>query len=177
MSQVISATTKFNHTGGTARARSRVVANSSTRAARTAKLAGSTIARYYKLLETADLLVDRARQFLRDGDQQQALEFAYWAGLRLAGARVMVSPVEKRRRKPKSAWQQLALVNKSSERWAELFQPYSQLSREIELGLGAEISQLHVHALLKQVAEFRAEVAAVQLAPRNATGGAQHQAA
>ena len=89
----------------------------------------------------------------------------------------MVSPVEKRRRKPKSAWQQLALVNKSGEQWAELFQPYSQLSREIELGLGAEISQLQVHALLKQVAEFRAEVAAVQLASRNATGGAQHRAA
>lgn len=158
MAHVISATTKFNHTGGVARAKSRAAKKPVGRVAAALRVDGAAIGRYYKLLEAAASLIVEARNKLRSGDAQQALEFAYWAGLRLAGARVAVSPVDKRRRKPASAWEQLALVNKSGEQWAQLFQPYSRLSREIGLGFNPEVSQLQVHALLKLVEELRAEV-------------------
>ncbi|WP_454972558.1 SAV_6107 family HEPN domain-containing protein [Corynebacterium propinquum] len=173
MPQVISATTKFNHTassrrGGMQPRTRRSGATISRAGAGRVGLDSAALTRHRKLVASAEMLVSKARAFLRDGDASQALEFAYWAGLRLAGARVAVSPVGKRRRKPTSAWEQLALVDAAGKQWAHRFQPYSRVCRDIELGLGAEISELQVMSLLKLVDEFLVEVAAQTLVERTA---------
>lgn len=173
MPQVISATTKFNHTVGSRRGgmqprMRRSGAVSSRAGADRAGVDSGALTRHRKLVASAEMLVDKARAYLRDGDASQALEFAYWAGLRLAGARVAVSSVAKRRRKPTSAWEQLALIDAAGKQWAHRFQPYSRLCRDIELGLGAEISELQVASLFKLVEEFLVEVTVPTLVERTA---------
>lgn len=178
MPQVISATTKFNHTAGSRRGgmgpRTRrsgaVTSRAGVDRSRVNRSGVDAVAltRHRKLVASAEMLMGKARAYVRDGDASQALEFAYWAGLRLAGARVAVSSVDKRRRKPTSAWEQLALIDAAGKQWAHRFQPYSRLSRDIELGLGAEISDLQVMSLFKLVEEFLVEVAAQTLVERTA---------
>ncbi|UQV57605.1 SAV_6107 family HEPN domain-containing protein [Corynebacterium pseudodiphtheriticum] len=143
-SQVISATTKFNHTTDVSRAR------------------------HQKLLDSAVLLVEQAREQFRAGEDVRAFELAYMAGLRLAGARVALSPVERKRRKPSSAWGQLALVDAEAERWAQRFQQFSGIRRDIDLGQAVEVSQLQVISLIKLVSEFLAEVSSVAPVVRSA---------
>ncbi|WKS32618.1 SAV_6107 family HEPN domain-containing protein [Corynebacterium propinquum] len=173
MPQVISATTKFNHTaslrrGGMQPRTRRSGATISRAGAGSARVDSAALTRHRKLVASAEMLMGKARAYLRDGDASQALEFACWAGLRLAGARVAVSPVGKRRRKPTSAWEQLALVDAAGKQWVHRFQPYSRVCRDIGLGLGAEISELQVMSLLKLVDEFLVEVAAQTLVERTA---------
>ncbi|UQV53550.1 SAV_6107 family HEPN domain-containing protein [Corynebacterium pseudodiphtheriticum] len=143
-SQVISATTKFNHTADVSRVR------------------------HQKLLDSAVLLVEQAGEQFHAGEDARALELAYMAGLRLAGARVALSPVERKRRKPSSAWGQLALVDAEAERWAQRFQQFSGIRRDIDLGQAVEVSQLQVISLIKLVSEFLAEVSSVAPVVRGA---------
>ena len=61
------------------------------------------------LTQALDLLAD-ARSSAAQGRFEDALEMAYRASLRAAGARVAASSVSRRRRLPTSAWEQVCLL-------------------------------------------------------------------
>ncbi|MBV7292105.1 SAV_6107 family HEPN domain-containing protein [Corynebacterium sp. TAE3-ERU16] len=99
MSNVISATTRFNRVGG----------------------------RRAEYLRRAVVLLAEARALQASGAHDAAVEEGYRAALRTAGALVAGSPVSRRRRLPTSAWDQLALLDADGARWAARMSGYSCL--------------------------------------------------
>ena len=93
MAQVISATTKFAQ-----------------RAHATGRRHQDGLAKHYTFLAKSEDLLTRARAAAADDRFNDAVELAYQAGLRAAGAWIAVTAVGKRKRVPSSAWDQLALV-------------------------------------------------------------------
>lgn len=127
MAQIISAQSKF--TGGPAGKRDRF------------------------LFQAQDLL-RRAQGCAAEAKWDEALEYAYQAGLRTAGARVAVSAVAKRRRLPSSAWERLALVSATDKEWAKEFKAYSRPRSRVATGLDDMPDEALVWSLLDLVACF-----------------------
>ncbi|OFQ91332.1 hypothetical protein HMPREF2912_03445 [Corynebacterium sp. HMSC056E09] len=84
--------------------------------------------------QALDLLVE-ARQSAAEGRFADALEMAYRASLRAAGARVAASTVSRRRRLPTSAWEQVALIGQADAQWAAEFKDYSLVRSRVASGL------------------------------------------
>ena len=81
-----------------------------------------------------DLLTD-ARASAARGRFEDALEMAYRASLRAAGARVAASSVSRRRRLPTSAWGQVALIGPADAQWAAEFKDYSRVRSRVASGM------------------------------------------
>lgn len=84
--------------------------------------------------QALDLLVD-ARRSAAEGRFEDALEMAYRASLRAAGARVAASAVSRRRRLPTSAWEQVALIGPADAQWAAEFTGYSRVRSRVASGM------------------------------------------
>lgn len=132
MAQIISATTQFKGKG----------------------LTGSGMAKQRHFLGKAVELLAQARKSAAEGRMEEALEYAYQAGLRTAGARVAVSTVAQRRRKPSSAWEQLMLVSDGDAQWAKDFGRYSRLRARVASGLEDEVSDAVVYEVMDLAARF-----------------------
>ena len=96
-----------------------------------------------------------ARADAANGRMDQALEKAYQAGLRTAGACVAASAtVSKRRRLPTSAWDQLSLVGAEEEGWADSFRAYSRTRSRLASGIDREVADKVVFDLMDLAARF-----------------------
>lgn len=135
MAQVISATTSFNRGAG---------------------------AKYQRFMLQAGQLLAQARTYAVQSRWDQALEMAYQAALRTAGARISLSAVARRKRKPSSAWDQLALVDVESKRWAEKLAAFSRLRGRVASGLESDVPESTVFELMELTSTFMAEVEAEQ---------------
>lgn len=132
MAQIISATTRFTGSG-----------------------AGT---RQADFLSRARALLSQAVEHRAAGQWDLALEAAFQAALRTAGARIAMSPVASRRRRPTSAWGQLRLVDEAGGRWADLFAQYSRLRSRVASGLELDVDHAVVNRVLDLAAEFLTEV-------------------
>ncbi|MBV7281664.1 SAV_6107 family HEPN domain-containing protein [Corynebacterium sp. TAE3-ERU30] len=101
---------------------------------------------------------EAAQQALLDDKLLDALEYGYRAALRLAGARVADSPVAKRRRLPRSAWDQLRLVDQRGADYADLFEAFSRVRQRALNGLDRHISPARVGTLMRLVESFLDDV-------------------
>ncbi|MCG7440621.1 MULTISPECIES: SAV_6107 family HEPN domain-containing protein [Corynebacterium] len=107
-----------------------------------------------RFLFQARELLDSARGYAAHGRFDQALEVAYQAALRTAGARVAASAVARRRRLPSSAWERLALVGVEDKRWAETFKAYSRTRARVASGLDEVPGEKFVYGLMQRSAQF-----------------------
>lgn len=105
-------------------------------------------------------LLAAAVEHRRAGEWDQALESAYQAALRTAGARISASAVAGKRRRPTNAWDQLCLVDAEGERWALAFAQYSRLRSRVASGLERDVDPTVVDRVISMVTEFLAEVEA-----------------
>ncbi len=134
MAQIISATTRFTGAGaGTRRA---------------------------DFILKAQALLSQARAHRGAGEWDLALESAYQAALRTAGARISASVVAGRRRRPTGAWDQLRMVDAEGERWAVVFGQYSRLRSRVASGLERDADPEVVSTVIELAARFLAEVEA-----------------
>ncbi|MFH0410926.1 SAV_6107 family HEPN domain-containing protein [Corynebacterium sp. L4756] len=122
--------------------------------ARRAQRAGGSRAKRQRFLTQAALLLADARAQASAGRMDDAMEKAYQAGLRAAGACVAASSVAKRRRLPTSAWDQLALVGEGEKEWAEKFRAYSRTRSRLMTGLDRSVKDSVVFDLMELVARF-----------------------
>ncbi|MDO4928325.1 MAG: SAV_6107 family HEPN domain-containing protein [Corynebacterium sp.] len=81
--------------------------------------AGSKAAR---LCRYAHFLLAQAEEFDLNGDPNTAFEYFYRAALRVGAARVALSPIGARKRKPKGVWEQLKMVDRTCVDWAKAFE-------------------------------------------------------
>lgn len=103
----------------------------------------------------ADHLLAAARVDVDAGRYDLALENAYRAALRIAGARNASSSVlRKRKRLPTSAWDKLALTGDEGARWAGVFSRYSALRGRVASGIETDPSPGTVKELLTQAEAF-----------------------
>ena len=132
MAQIISATTRFAGRGaGTRRA---------------------------DFILKARALLAQAAAHRSAGEWDLALETAYQAALRTAGARISASAVATKRRRPTGAWDQLRLVDADGERWALVFSQYSRLRSRVASGLELDVDPAVVNTVMGLAVEFLAEV-------------------
>lgn len=123
-------------------------------ARRTQRQGGQPSKRQRFLTQAALLLAD-ARADAGNGRMDQALEKAYQAGLRIAGACVAASAtVSKRRRLPSSAWDRLVLVGAEEKEWAEKFRAYSRTRSRLASGIDREVADQVVFDLMDLAARF-----------------------
>lgn len=134
MATVISATTKF--------------------AGRPSGAAG----RKQSYLNSAYHLMNDARNHIFHGKVDAAVESAYQAALRCAGARVADSPLAKRKRLPSSAWDRLAMVGVAEKEWADKFRGYSRMRSRLLSGLTVDVDAGKARELMALAAAFIDEV-------------------
>lgn len=115
-----------------------------------------------RLLDGAYIHLAQAGELSHRGDMCSALEYAYRAALRAAGARVAMSPIAARKRKPTSAIEQLRLVGKVENVWADKIASYSRLRSRISTGLETEVSAQTVRGLISIVSDFLHDIECVQ---------------
>lgn len=103
------------------------------------------------------LLADAHKEFSA-GHYDLALENAYRAALRIAGARNAQSAVlRKRKRLPTNAWDKLALTGDDGVRWAQEFSAYSAQRGRVASGIEDNPSPVVVSGLIGAVEEFYLE--------------------
>lgn len=108
-----------------------------------------------RFLFHAHVLLREARASSAAGDAELALESAYQAALRAAGAKISVSSaVAKRKRLPSSAWDRLALTGDSGAGWAATFSAYSRLRSRVASGIEQDPDPHVVDGLIRQVEDF-----------------------
>lgn len=103
--------------------------------------------------QALDLLAD-ARKSAARGRLEDALEMAYRASLRAAGARVAASTVASRRRLPSSAWEQVALIGPADAQWAAEFKDYSRVRSRVASGLDPVPGEDAVYEYLALAARY-----------------------
>ncbi|MCG7274975.1 MULTISPECIES: SAV_6107 family HEPN domain-containing protein [Corynebacterium] len=103
--------------------------------------------------QALDLLAD-ARKSAARGRLEDALEMAYRASLRAAGARVAASTVARRRRLPSSAWEQVALIGPADAQWAAEFKDYSRVRSRVASGLDPVPGEDAVYEYLALAARY-----------------------
>lgn len=118
-----------------------------------------------RLLDGAHIHLVQAGELSRQGDMCSALEYAYRAALRAAGARVAMSPIVARKRKPTSAIEQLRLVGAAENMWADKIAGYSRLRSRVSTGLETEVSAQTVRGLISIVSDFLDDIECVQGRP------------
>lgn len=113
-----------------------------------------------------DVFLDSARELLIDaqsrvvkGEFDLAIESAYRAALRTAGAVVEASPaIAKRKRLPTSAWDKLRLTGDSGVEWAETFAAYSRLRGRVASGIELHPDPARVVDLVDDAIDFYREI-------------------
>ena len=125
----------------------------------TTRFSGAGTRRADFIFKARELLA-QAAEHRKTGEWDLALEAAYRAALRSAGARISGSPVAGRRRRPTNAWDQLRLVDADGERWAAMFEQYSRLRSRVSSGLERDVDPAVVGRVMGLSAEFLAEVEA-----------------
>lgn len=102
----------------------------------------------------ADLLAS-ADVELEAGRYDLALEYAYRAALRVAGARNAASPiVRKRKRLPTSAWDKLALTGEEGAQWAATFSSFSTARARAASGIDISPDPSMVARLVALAGQF-----------------------
>lgn len=110
-------------------------------------------------LSSAGELLDTSRMHLESGSYDLALEYAYQAALRTAGAEVATSvSVARRKRLPSSAWDKLALTGQTGKEWAAIFAGYSRLRGRVASGIELHPAPADVEKLVDLAHEFFREV-------------------
>lgn len=110
-------------------------------------------------LFAAQALLDQARDHLARHEAGLALENAYLAALRTAGARIAVSEViAGRKRLPSSAWGKLALVDEAGLARSREFAGYSDWRSRVSSGIERDPDIGLVGDLLDRAEDFLAEV-------------------
>lgn len=106
-------------------------------------------------LGSADSLLLAAHEEVEAGRLDLAMENAYRAALRIAGAVCAESEaVRKRKRLPSSAWDKLALTGADGEEWAARFKKYSSVRARVASGIEPHPDSKMVFELLAAVEEF-----------------------
>lgn len=103
--------------------------------------------------QALDLLA-AARRSAAQGRFDDALEMAYRASLRAAGARVAASTVSRRRRLPTSAWDQVALIGPADAQWAAEFKDYSRVRSRVASGMDPVPGEDAVYEYLALAARY-----------------------
>lgn len=112
-----------------------------------------------RFLSSAHDLIEQAEAYMEAGDWALALESAYQAALRTAGARNVSSPViAKRKRLPSSAWDRLRLVDERGASRAQELGGYSALRSRVVSGIVPDPEPAVVTALFNAAREFLMEV-------------------
>lgn len=132
MARIISATTRFSAAGG-----------------------GTQRADF---IAKARELLTQAVQYREAGEWGEALECAYRAGLRTAGARISSSATAGRKRRSSSAWERLKVIDDDGARWATAFGQYSRLRSRVSSGIERDVDHEVVDHLIELATEFLAEV-------------------
>ncbi|MCP1386727.1 SAV_6107 family HEPN domain-containing protein [Corynebacterium sp. TA-R-1] len=106
-------------------------------------------------LASAEDLLAAARADLLAGQLDLAMENAYRAALRVAGAVNAGSPViRKRKRLPTSAWDKLALTGDDGKEWANRFRRYSRERGRVASGIQRQPDGETVRRLLADAEAF-----------------------
>lgn len=129
MGDVISATTRFERVGG----------------------------KRAQFFSKAHILLEQAHTYRGEGDLLLALEMSYQSALRTAGAVVAGSDVAARKRKPKSAWDQLQLVGDEAAEWAAELSQFSTIRSRASSGLDITLSVADLDRFMARVALFLEE--------------------
>ncbi|MBP3087969.1 hypothetical protein EML15_02200 [Corynebacterium sp. sy017] len=103
-------------------------------------------------------LLKEAQDKYDSEEYDAALESAYRCALRVAGAKVSLSRIARRSRKPQSAWLQLQLVDDVGREWAKKFSAYSRIRSRVASGMEYGVSPLLVEELMALVRDFLWEV-------------------
>ena len=111
----------------------------------------------------SDVFLEKARSLylasLRHwdrGEYAEALEAAYQAALRLAGARV--ESARKKKARPTGAWERLKLLDEDGKARAVEFSQYSRIRARVLNGIEENVSAHVVRNLIDSVASFLDEV-------------------
>ena len=119
--------------------------------------AGVRFSRTEQFLATAEGLIAQAHDDFEVGRYDLAMENAYRAALRVAGARNAQSPIlRKRKRLPTSAWDKLALTGADGADWAATFKRYSAQRGRVASGIEPNPGSAVVYRLLADVQDFYA---------------------
>ncbi len=111
------------------------------------------------LFAAETLLADAHKEFAA-GHYDLALENAYRAALRIAGARnAQSAALRKRKRLPTNAWDKLALTGDEGVRWAQEFSVYSVQRGRVASGIEDNPSPVVVSNLIGAAEEFYLETA------------------
>lgn len=111
------------------------------------------------LIARAEALLGQAREAYSAGKMGEAVEFAYQAALRAAGAWVADTSVGSRKRKPRGAWAQLELVGGEAAQWAQRFAADSARRSRLLSGIDHDPDRKWVEALVTDAERFYAHVA------------------
>ena len=120
----------------------------------TTRFGGRGEAKRAEFLGKAHVLLTQAQVTLHAGDAASALELAYQAALRTAGARIAVSAVAQRKRKPHGAWDQLALVDETGVEQAADFKAFSRLRSRVSSGMEVGVDSAVVSEFIERVQGF-----------------------
>ncbi|EJZ82774.1 SAV_6107 family HEPN domain-containing protein [Corynebacterium otitidis] len=90
-------------------------------------------------LDRAAALLSEAHARLAAGEPADAVELAYQAALRAAGAVVAGAGMTGRRRAPSNAWDKLRMVSPEAAAWADRLSSYSRLRGRLLSGLEAGV--------------------------------------
>ena len=116
---------------------------------------GARVSRADQFLAAAEELIGLAHDDFEAGHHDMAMENAYRAALRVAGARNAASPiVRKRKRLPTSAWDKLALTGDDGAHWAAVFKRYSAQRGRVASGIETDPGAAVVYRLLAHAEEF-----------------------
>ncbi len=116
---------------------------------------GARVSRVDQFLAAAEELIGLAHDDFEAGHHDMAMENAYRAALRVAGARNAASPiVRKRKRLPTSAWDKLALTGDDGAHWAAVFKRYSAQRGRVASGIETDPGAAVVYRLLAHAEEF-----------------------
>ncbi|ANE05369.1 SAV_6107 family HEPN domain-containing protein [Corynebacterium crudilactis] len=110
-----------------------------------------------QFLSKAHTLLEQAHTCRGEGDLLLALEMSYQSALRTAGAVVAGSAVAARKRKPKSAWDQLQLVGLEAAVWAAELSQFSTIRSRANSGLDISLSEADLDQFIARVAQFLEE--------------------
>lgn len=117
------------------------------------------LTRYEAFASAAEVLLGQARQDFEVGSYDLALENAYRAALRTAGAFNAQSEVLRRRKRlPTSAWDKLALTGERGAEWAAIFSSYSALRGRVASGIELDPDRTVVGKLMADAEEFYQEL-------------------
>ncbi|MBG9325346.1 hypothetical protein I4J33_02375 [Corynebacterium belfantii] len=108
----------------------------------------------HDFLAKAELMLNESRKWEAQGDNASALEYAYRAGLRAAGAMVTCSRIASRKRKSSNVWDHLRMIGPEGIQWADRFQKFSRTRSRVVSGIDPGVSVEVVHRLQLLVDEF-----------------------